>query len=300
MTAQSGRIDVVATPIGNLADLSPRAREVLAAADLVVAEDTRHSGALLHQLGIEKRLLSLHEHNEARRVPGLLAQVQAGARVALISDAGMPLVSDPGFALVRAAIDAGITVQVVPGPSAVLAALAASGLPTDRFCFEGFLAARPAARDARLQELAGESRTMVFFESPHRICGTLAAMAGIFGSSRQAAVARELSKLYETVYRGTLAGLLQIGGEDPNFQRGEITLVVAGSPPSAVRSDEAFLQRALALLSRELSPSRAAVVAAQLTGRRRSEVYALLQGRGEAGTGAECATSSQVPPSAPR
>lgn len=287
-TGQAGRIDIVATPIGNLADLSPRAREALAVADLVAAEDTRHTGAMLRQLGLEKSLLSLHEHNEAQRVQGLLARVKEGARVALVSDAGMPLVSDPGFALVRAAIDAGVAVQVLPGPSAVLTALAASGLPTDRFCFEGFLPARAAARDARLRELAQEPRTMVFFESPHRIGATIAAMEGIFGPARQAVVARELSKLHETLYRGTLVQLRETGDRDPNFRKGEITLVVAGGPPVEPVADVAFVRRALELLSGELPPSRAAAVVAQLTGRRRSEVYALAHGRAGPDFDAEC------------
>ncbi|MGC4029857.1 MAG: 16S rRNA (cytidine(1402)-2'-O)-methyltransferase [Steroidobacteraceae bacterium] len=287
MAADRGRIDVVATPIGNVGDLSPRAREALAAADLVAAEDTRHTGALLRQLGIDKPLLSLHEHNEDRRVQGVLDSLRAGACVALVSDAGMPLISDPGFALVRAALDAGFAVQVLPGPSAVITALAASGLPTDRFCFEGFLPARATARAARLRELAQEPRTLVFFESPHRLLETLEAMAEAFGGMRQAAVARELSKLHETLYRGTLQQLLDIGRKDTNFTRGEITLVVGGNGEAAPAMDDAFTRRALELLSRELPPSRAAALVAQLTGRRRSEVYALVHGRGGEGSAAE-------------
>lgn len=287
MPAATGRIDVVATPIGNLGDLSPRAREVLAAADLIAAEDTRHTGAMLRQLGIDKPLLSLHEHNEGQRKGELVERLQSGLRLALVSDAGMPLISDPGFLLVREALQAGVVVQVVPGPSAVITALAASGLPTDRFCFEGFLPAREAARAERLRELAGETRTLVFFESPHRLVATLEAMAREFGDMRQAVVARELSKLHETVYRGTLAQLLQIAGKDANFARGEITLVVGGNPDAAAGVDDAFVRRALALLARELPPSRAAAVVAQLTGRRRNEIYALAQDRDAAATGAE-------------
>lgn len=288
-----GRIDVVATPIGNLGDLSPRAREALAAADLVAAEDTRHTGALLRQLGIDKPLLSLHEHNEGRRVQGLLDSLRSGARVALVSDAGMPLISDPGYALVRAAIDAGVAMQVLPGPSAVIAALAASGLPTDRFCFEGFLPARAAARAEKLRQLAQETRTLVFFESPHRLLDTLAAMADVFGGMRQAAVARELTKLHETIYRGTLEQLRDIGGKDANFARGEITLVVAGHADAQPAMDDAFTRQALELLARELPPSRAAAVVAQLTGRRRSEVYALVHGRGADGSDAESPPGSR-------
>jgi 16S rRNA (cytidine1402-2'-O)-methyltransferase len=270
-----GRIELIATPIGNLADLSPRARDVLANADIIAAEDTRHTAGLLRQLGIDRPLLSLHEHNEAARTAELVQRAREGAVVALVSDAGMPLVSDPGFLTVRAAIDAGVKVSAVPGPSAVLLALAVSGLPMDRFCFEGFLPARAAARRATLRALAGETRTMVFFEAPHRIAETLADMREIFGAGRAAAVARELTKLHESVYRGNLGSLLQIAADDPDFQRGEITVVVAGAAAAAA-PDDAFVRRALDLLSAELSPGRAAALVAQLTGRRRTDVYALL------------------------
>ncbi len=269
-----GRIELVATPIGNLADLSPRAREVLADADIIAAEDTRHTGGLLRQMGIDRPLLSLHEHNELERRDELVRRAQGGERIAVVSDAGMPLVSDPGYLLVRAALDAGVAVGAVPGPSAVLLALALSGLPVDRFCFEGFLPSRPAARRERLRELAGEVRTLVFFEAPHRIVETLEDMAAAWGNARHAAVARELTKTHESVYRGPLEHLLQIAAQDPNFARGEITLVVGGAPVAAL-PDDAFVRRALDLLAAELPPSRAAAVVAQLTGRRKAEVYAL-------------------------
>ncbi|MET0281269.1 MAG: 16S rRNA (cytidine(1402)-2'-O)-methyltransferase [Steroidobacteraceae bacterium] len=269
----SGRIELVATPIGNLADLSTRAREVLANADVIAAEDTRHSAGLLRQLGLQKPLVSLHEHNEGHRRDELVRRAQAGELIAVISDAGTPLVSDPGFLLVQAALAAGVPVGAVPGPSAVLVALALSGLPVDRFCFEGFLASRSGARRERLRELAGETRTMVFFEAPHRIVETLQDMAAEFGPTRVAAVARELTKAHESVYRGELSRLLEIAAEEPNFARGEITVVVAGALLAA--PDDAFVRRALDLLSTELPPSRAAAVVAQLTGRRKSEVYAL-------------------------
>ena len=200
--------------------------------------------------------------------------------VALVSDAGMPLVSDPGYLTVRAAIAAGVPVSATPGPSAVLLALALSGLPADRFCFEGFLPARGAQRRAALQALAGEDRTMVFFEAPHRIAETLADMKEVFGADREAAVARELTKLHESVYRGSFAALLQICADDPNFQRGEITLVVAGAAAPGA-PDDAFVRRALDLLAAEIPPGRAAALVAQLTGRRRAEVYALLHRGGE-------------------
>ncbi|MEY2853351.1 MAG: rRNA ((1402)-2-O)-methyltransferase, partial [Pseudomonadota bacterium] len=275
--AGSGRIDVVATPIGNIGDLSPRARTALAEADLIAAEDTRHTGALLKQFGIDRPLLSLHEHNETRRAAELVERAARGERIALVSDAGMPLISDPGFGLLRAAIDAGIAVQVIPGPSALLAALALSGLPADRFCFEGFLPAKAAARRERLRELAHEPRTLVFYESPHRVMESLQDMVEPFGAGRLAAVARELTKLHETVYRGTLESLLQIGREDSNFARGEISLVVAGHPAGVEAPDDAYARRVLGVLSGEMPPARAAAVVAQLTGRRKAEIYALAQ-----------------------
>lgn len=272
----TGRIELIATPIGNLDDLSARAREALAGADLIAAEDTRHTAGLLRQLGIERPLLSLHEHNEAQRREELVRRASAGERVAIVSDAGMPLVSDPGFLTVRAALDAGVAVAAVPGPSAVLLALALSGLPAGRFCFEGFLPAKSAARRSALRELAGEARTLVFFEAPHRIGETLADMVEVLGASREAAVARELTKLHESVYRGSLEALLQMSVNDANFARGEITLVVAGAAVQAA-PDEGFVRRALDLLAQELPPARAAAVVAQLCGRRKAEVYALLR-----------------------
>jgi 16S rRNA (cytidine1402-2'-O)-methyltransferase len=221
----------VATPIGNLADLSPRARDTLANADLVAAEDTRHTGAMLRVLGIDKPLVSLHEYNEGSRKDELLARLVRGARIALVSDAGTPLVSDPGFQLVRAALDAGVAVHAVPGPSAVLAALAMSGLATDRFCFEGFLPARSAARREQLRALAREPRTLVFFEAPHRIMDTLADMVEELGAERPAAMAREISKVHESVYRGSIAGPAGYRSQGPQFRaRREITLVVAEAP----------------------------------------------------------------------
>jgi 16S rRNA (cytidine1402-2'-O)-methyltransferase len=278
-----GRIDVVATPIGNLADLSPRAREALAAADVIAAEDTRHTAGLLKQLGLQRPLISLHEHNEAARREELVARLRQGARVALVSDAGTPLVSDPGYLLIRAAIEAGFAVQAVPGPSAVLVALAVSGLPVERFCFEGFLPARAGARRERLRELALETRTLVFFEAPHRIVETLEDLATAFGPERAACVARELTKLHESVYRGSVQQLLQMAREDDNFARGEITLVVAGTGGAQATPDDAFVARAFALLSAELPPARAAAVAAALTGRRKQDVYGLhIKDQGEA------------------
>jgi 16S rRNA (cytidine1402-2'-O)-methyltransferase len=270
-----GRLQVVATPIGNLADLSARARAALEGADLIAAEDTRHTGALLKAAGIARPLLSLHQHNEARRVPEVLARLAAGDTVALVSDAGTPLLSDPGFELLRGAVQAGYEVQVVPGPSAITAALAVAGLPTERFCFEGFLPARSPERRAALAALAHEPRTLVFFEAPHRIAATLADLSAEFGAQRPAVVARELTKAHETLYRGTLAELAARARTEEHFARGEITLVVQGAPQAGAAPEEAELRRVVDILSREMPPGRAAALAAALTGATRAAAYAL-------------------------
>jgi 16S rRNA (cytidine1402-2'-O)-methyltransferase len=269
----TGRLDVVATPIGNLSDLGARAREALAGADLIAAEDTRHTLALLSSIGVSKPLLSLHSHNEARRVPEVLARLAAGAVVALVSDAGTPLLSDPGFDLVRAAVAAGFEVRAIPGPSAITAALAVAGLPTQRFCFEGFLPARLRERQTTLAALANETRTLVFFEAPHRIAQSLRDLSEAFGAERPAVVTRELTKVHETIYRGTLGELAQRALAEENFQRGEITLVVHGAAPPDSSVDPQFLKRTVTLLLKELPPGKAAALAAQLTGAKRSEAY---------------------------
>jgi 16S rRNA (cytidine1402-2'-O)-methyltransferase len=270
-----GRLQVVATPIGNLADLSERARTALAAADVIAAEDTRHTGVLLKRLGLAKPLLSLHEHNEPQRAAALLARLAAGETIALVSDAGTPLLSDPGFELVRRALQAGFEVSAIPGPSAITTALAAAGLPTDRFCFEGFLPARQGERRGALAALAHEPRTLVFFEAPHRIAAALEDLAAQFGGERRAVVARELTKVHETLYRGSLRELAARAQTDADLARGEITLVVEGSAPAAAGVDTERLRRTVALLVKELPPGRAAALAAQLTGATRAEAYAL-------------------------
>jgi 16S rRNA (cytidine1402-2'-O)-methyltransferase len=276
VAATPGRLAVVSTPIGNLGDLSSRARDELAGADLIAAEDTRRTGQLLATLGIAKRLVSLHEHNETERIAELLAHLRTGARIALVSDAGTPLLSDPGFELVRQVAAEGIQVVSVPGPSAITAALSIAALPTERFCFEGFLPARLGERRARLEELADEPRTLVFFEAPHRIVETLADCAAAFGGARRAAVARELTKAFETVYRGTLEELAARAKGDANFARGEITLVIEGAPRAVAHDDSrAQLERTLRVLLAELSPSKAAAVAAELTGTKRNAAYQL-------------------------
>jgi 16S rRNA (cytidine1402-2'-O)-methyltransferase len=271
-----GTLWVVATPIGNLEDLSPRAQRILGEVDLVACEDTRHSGRLLAAFGLKARLAPLHEHNEEREVPGLIARLEAGEHIALVSDAGTPLVSDPGFRLVRAAAAAGLAVRPVPGPSALLAALSVAGLPTDRFAFEGFLPARASARRARLRELAGEARTLVFFEAGNRLTALLGDAGETLGAGRMATVARELTKLHESVYRGTLAELAKRLAADPDAVRGEVVVVIAGCEVSAQHEgDEAMLMRLLPALLEELPPSRAVRIAAKLAGVPRRRAYAL-------------------------
>jgi 16S rRNA (cytidine1402-2'-O)-methyltransferase len=274
--ASAGRLEVVATPIGNLGDLSARAREVLAAADLIAAEDTRRTAQLLNAIGVTGELISLHDYNEEARIAPLLQQLKAGKVIALVSDAGTPLLSDPGFGLVRAAAAAGIEVRAVPGASAVTAALSIAGLATDRFAFEGFLPSRAGERRALLARLAAEPRTLVLFEAPHRIAATLADLARSFGDERAAVVTRELTKMHESVYRGTLGELRARALTDADMARGEITIVVAGAVPERERAGDAgLLTRALQLLLSELPPARAAAIAAQLAGVRRSEAYQL-------------------------
>lgn len=275
MVKAPGTLLVVATPIGNLADLSPRACEALKRAAIIAAEDTRHTRALLQAMGVGTPLVSLHAHNEPQRVPELLARLAAGEDVALVSDAGTPLLSDPGFELVSRAAAAGFAVQTVPGPSAITAALAVAGLPTHRFCFEGFLPARAAERRATLASLAHEVRTLVFFEAPHRIQATLADLAALLGSERRAVVARELTKAHETLYRGTLGELAARAAREENFTRGELTVIVHGAAPEASTVDGAELRRTMEILLKELPPGRAAATAAALTGATRAAAYAL-------------------------
>ncbi len=276
--SSAGRLEVVATPIGNLGDLAPRARAALMAADLIAAEDTRRTGALLAAIGVSGTLISLHEHNETSRIESLVRELEAGKVIALVSDAGTPLLSDPGYSLVRAAAAAGIEIRAIPGASALTAALSIAGLPTDRFVFEGFLPARTGERRTALARLAAEPRTLVFFEAPHRIAATLADLTQLFGAQRRAVVARELTKLHEAVYRGTLEELSAAAIAEPNFARGEITLLIEGlAAPGEDGADRALLVRALKLLLAEMPPARAAALAAQIAGVKRSEAYALAQ-----------------------
>jgi 16S rRNA (cytidine1402-2'-O)-methyltransferase len=244
--SEGGRLVLVGAPLGNIADASARLRDALAAADVIAAEDTRRLHRLAHDLGVTigGRIVSYFEGNEERRTPELLETLLGGAVIAVVTDGGMPSVSDPGYRLVRAAIDAGVPVTCAPGPSAVTTALALSGLPCDRFCFEGFLPRKPGERAVRLTELATEPRTMVFFEAPHRIAAALAALATAFGPDRPAAVCRELTKTYEEVRRATL-GTLATWAADGE-PRGEITVVVAGAPVAVARPSDADLLAAVA------------------------------------------------------
>lgn len=268
----AGILYVVATPIGNLGDLTPRAIDTLRRVDAICCEDTRHSRPLLTQHGIDRPLLALHEHNEAEWADRLVARMLAGESLALVSDAGTPLVSDPGFRLVRAARAAGIRVSPVPGACAAIAALSVAGLPSDRFVFEGFLPAKPAARRARLAELAAEPRTLVFYESSHRIAEMIADARTAFGDTRQAALARELTKLFETVLDGDLAALQARVEADPDQRRGEFVVIVAGVG-EATEAKLAEGRRLYAKLSEHLPPSQAAKLAAELSGAPRKELY---------------------------
>ncbi|HET6545846.1 MAG TPA: 16S rRNA (cytidine(1402)-2'-O)-methyltransferase [Rhodanobacteraceae bacterium] len=273
MSSEAGRLWVVATPIGHLDDLSPRAAGLLGRVALIAAEDTRHSAPVLARAGSRAPVVALHEHNEREQCERLLAHLAAGDDIALISDAGTPLVSDPGFRLVRAARAAGFAVSPVPGPCAAIAALSVAGLPSDRFVFEGFLPARVAARRDRLRSLADEERTLIFYESSHRVVASLADMALAFGSGREAVLARELTKLFETIRAAPLGDLGEFVAQDRNQQRGEFVLLVAGAerrPDAAVLAEG---RRVFALLRGELAPARAAKLAAAITGAPRKALY---------------------------
>lgn len=270
-----GTLLVVATPIGNLGDLSARAREVLSSADLLLAEDTRHTRQLLAACAIERApgtLESLHEHNERARIPEIIARLESGSHVALVSDAGSPLLSDPGALLVSAAAAAGIEVTTVPGPCAAVAALSVAALPAARFAFEGFLPSKAAARRRAIEALAAEPRTMVFYEAPHRLGESLGDLAAVLGDSRPAAVARELTKRFESVYRGTLGSLVSQCATDPDMSRGEAVIVVQGNDAERA-SSIADADRVLRILLEELPAAQASKLAAQITGHPRRELY---------------------------
>ncbi len=276
----AGSLVVVATPIGNLGDLSTRATQVLREVDLILAEDTRHTGRLLAHIGSEVPQRSLHEHNEQQRTEEVLTRLQAGERVALVSDAGTPAVSDPGYRLVAACVAAGLRVEPIPGPSAVLAALVASGLPTDRFAFDGFLPRKGAARRQRLAELAAEPRTIVLFAAPHRVAHDLDDLAAALGPARPAALGRELTKLHEEVRHGTLATLATAAADGV---RGEVTLVIAGAPTSALAQpeDHELAGRVADLVAAGSTKKAAIAEVARLTGTPKRTVYQAVLDHGE-------------------
>ena len=273
MNVKQGRLWIVATPIGNLEDLSARAATVLREVALVAAEDTRHSAPLLARVGSRARTLALHEHNEREQASRIVETMRDGGDVALVADAGTPLVSDPGYRLVRAAREAGIEVSPIPGPCAAIAALSVAGLASDRFVFEGFLPARASARRERLAALVAEPRTLIFYESSHRIVEMLGDLVALFGADRSAVVARELTKLFETVLSAPLAELLARVEGDANQQRGEFVVLVSGAVGEQADATLAEGRRVFALLRDELPPARAAKLAAAITGAPRKLLY---------------------------
>ncbi|AQZ94736.1 16S rRNA (cytidine(1402)-2'-O)-methyltransferase [Halopseudomonas phragmitis] len=276
MSSPVGTLYVVATPIGNLQDLTPRALDVLRSVSLIAAEDTRHSARLLQHFGINTPTTACHDHNERDKSVRLVERLLAGDDLALISDAGTPLISDPGFHLVRQAREAGVRVCPVPGACALIAALSAAGLPSDRFAFEGFLPAKTQGRRQRLQALAGESRTWMVYEAPHRLLECLQDMLEVLGGERQVVLARELTKTFETIKGAPLAELVDWVAGDSDQQRGECVLVVEGAP---VRDDAEALdpavERTLEVLLEELPVKQAAALAAKLTGVKKNRLYQL-------------------------
>lgn len=273
MSIIKGALYVVATPMGHLGDASERSLQVLSEVDAIAAEDTRRTMQLLRHFGIDTPCIALHEHNERSEAPRLVQRLGSGQAIALVSDAGTPLVSDPGYHLVRAVQDAACRVVPVPGPSALTAALSVSGQPADAFVFEGFLPARSAARSRRLTELRDESRTLVFYEAPHRVLETLNEMAGIMGSEREATYVRELSKVFETVRRDTLGRLAAWVESDPDQRRGEIVIVMRGAIRAVTGAGAREVTQTLEVLLQELPLKRAVSVAAKLTGVARNRLY---------------------------
>ena len=267
-----GTLYVVATPIGNLGDASARMQQTLAAVALVAAEDTRHTGALLAGFGAHTPLVSLHEHNEEGRIAALLERLRQGEDIALVSDAGTPLLADPGYRLVRATLAASLPVRPIPGPCALIAALSVAGLPTDRFLFAGFLPARSGARVQALGELLQQPATLVFYEAPHRIAAALVDAAATLGETREAWVGRELTKRFETHYRGALGELARHFAEHPADARGEFVFIVAGATTPAAKT-QVEAESLLRLLLEELPASRAARLAARITGQPRQALY---------------------------
>lgn len=272
-TANQGALYVVATPIGNLGDMVPRAVETLQTVKLIAAEDTRHSAHLLNHFGIKTPCIAYHDHSDDNRIEQILTRLQSGDSVALISDAGTPLVSDPGYRLVKSVRAKGIRVIPIPGASALIAALSASGLASDRFAFEGFLPAKQQARLTQLQSLEQETRTLIFYEAPHRILETLQDMQTVFGGERQAVVAREITKTFETIHGDQLANLVNWVAADSNQQRGEIVLILEGSSKIASADINAEQIHIMKILLEELPVKQAAAIGAKITGLKKNFLY---------------------------
>ena len=270
----SGTLYVVATPIGNLGDMSQRAVDVLKQVDVIAAEDTRHSGRLLQHFVINTPTIAVHEHNEVKIAAELIARLEQGESIALISDAGTPLVSDPGYHLIRMAGDAGIQVTPIPGACAAITALSASGLPSDRFSFEGFLPAKSTARKTALEKLIHETGTLIFYETPHRIVESLADMTAIFGEEREAVMARELTKKFETIKRAPLSELLSFVKDDNDQQKGEFVILIHGAVKQPdTGEDIQELQRILKILLEKVSLKEAVAIAVEITGLKKNQVY---------------------------
>ncbi|AJO87480.1 putative methyltransferase [Haemophilus influenzae] len=274
MTDLTGILYIVATPIGNLQDITQRALETFAQVDLIAAEDTRHSGLLLSHYGIKKPFFALHDHNEQEKAHILVEKLKQGSNIALISDAGTPLISDPGFHLVRQCREAGIRVVPLPGACAAISALCASGIASDRFCFEGFLPAKSKARKDKLENIAEEDRTLIFYESTHRILDTLEDMQAVLGEERYIVLAREMTKTWETITGNTIKNLREWLLEDPNRTKGEMVLIVEGKPKSD-NNDEISPQavKALELIAEELPLKKAAAIVAELYGYKKNALY---------------------------
>lgn len=274
MTDLTGILYIVATPIGNLQDITQRALDTFAQVDLIAAEDTRHSGLLLSHYGIKKPFFALHDHNEQEKAHILVEKLKQGSNIALISDAGTPLISDPGFHLVRQCREAGIRVVPLPGACAAITALCASGMASDRFCFEGFLPAKSKARKDKLENIAEEDRTLIFYESTHRILDTLEDMQSVLGEERYIVLAREITKTWETITGNTIKNLREWLLEDPNRTKGEMVLIVEGKPKSD-NNDEISPQavKALELIAEELPLKKAAAIVAELYGYKKNALY---------------------------
>jgi 16S rRNA (cytidine1402-2'-O)-methyltransferase len=272
-----GTLYIVATPIGNLEDITIRALNILRAVNYIAAEDTRHSNILLKHFAINRPLISLHNFNEKQQSTNLIKLLQHGNNIALISDAGTPLISDPGYRLISFVQQADINITPIPGACAAITALCASCLPTDKFIFEGFLPAKAGARNQRLQDLKNETRTMIYYEAPHRILSTINTMLDIFGKDRRAVIARELTKKFETIYRDNLSGIKTWFETDINQQKGEVVILVHGSESSNSQEINADTLNLLTILAKELPPNQATNLASQITGVRKNLLYKFMK-----------------------